>query len=238
MGMPVALITGASKGLGRTIATSLSEKGFNIAASYLSSDEQIGSLVCSFQSDFIILKGDIGDSKHVGKMSDMIKEKYGRLDIIVNNAGITKDNLLIKQTEKEWDVIINTNLKGCFNIIKMMSPLMIKSGGGHIINISSFSGVKGKAGQAAYSASKAAIVGLTYTAAHELAEYNIKVNAILPGYMKTDMGLKAGRAMEDAKKQSLLGVLSSPQKVAEFICYLINTEHITGQLFSLDSRIL
>ena len=131
---------------------------------------------------------------------------------------------------------MEVNLKGCFNTVKAFAPLMMKSGGGHMINISSYSGARGKAGQAAYSASKAALIGLTYTLAKELSEYKIKVNAVLPGYMPTEMGSKASEAMKKAKEESITGSLSDPKKVAEFIAYLITTENITGQVFCLDSR--
>lgn len=180
----------------------------------------------------------MGDAKQVEEMADAVYRKWGRVDVLINNAGITKDSLLIKLKEAEWDEILRVNLKGCFNTIKMFSHAMINSGRGHIINISSYSGIKGREGQAAYSASKAALLGLTYTAARELAGYNIRVNALLPGYMQTEMGVAAKEAMERAKKESVTGSLSNPAEVAEFVSYLIKTENITGQVFSLDSRII
>jgi 3-oxoacyl-[acyl-carrier protein] reductase len=158
--------------------------------------------------------------------------------VVINNAGITKDALLLRQSEEDWDSIIRTNLKGCFNIIKTMAPIMVKSGGGHIVNISSRSGVRGKAGQAAYSASKAALLGLTFTSAAELAADNIRVNAVLPGYMMTDMGVKAGKAAAEAKGESVLKKLSGAAEIAGLIVSLLKTENVTGQVFSLDSRIL
>jgi len=235
---PVALVTGASRGLGRIIALRLSENGYRVIVNYHSSDDKAYSVVREIGGDSHAIKADVGDMDQVKGMTAEIEERFGRLDAVINNAGITRDNLLLRQTEREWDEIISTNLRGCFNIIKTTSPFMIKSGGGHIINISSYSGVKGKPGQAAYSASKAAILGLTYTAAAELAEYNIKVNVILPGYMMTEMGTKASKAMERAKKDSLKGNLSDPEDTAKFAVYLLNTENITGQVFSLDSRTL
>jgi 3-oxoacyl-[acyl-carrier protein] reductase len=171
-------------------------------------------------------------------MADLIEKEAGRLDVVISNAGITKDALLLRQSEEEWDSIIRTNLKGCFNIIKTMAPLMVKSGGGHIVNISSRSGLKGKAGQVAYSASKAALLGLTYTSAAELAVYNIRVNAVLPGFMTTDMGMKAVRAMTEARGKSMIHRLSDPAEVAAMVVAIVNTGNITGQVFSLDSRIL
>jgi len=235
--MPVALITGASRGLGRQTAITLSANGYSVAVNYASSDEEAEDLIKTIGNNSIALKADVGDSKQVRAMADKIKKEFGRLDVIINNAGITKDNLLLKQTEQEWDSVIRINLRGCFNVIKTLSPLIIQSGGGHILNISSYSGIKGKAGQAAYSASKAAILGLTASAAHELSEYNIRVNAVLPGYMMTEMGAMALKAAENARGESILNKLSQPQEVAEFILYVVKTQNISGQVFSLDSRI-
>jgi len=236
--MPVALITGASRGLGKQTALTLSADGYSVVANYLSSDKEADNLIKAIGNNSVALKADVGDIKQVRAMADKIKNEFGRLDVIINNAGITKDNLLLKQTELEWDSIMTTNLKGCFNVIRALSPLMIQSGGGHIINISSYAGIKGKAGQAAYSASKAAIAGLTVSAAQELSEYNIQVNAIMPGYMMTEMGIKARKAAEKAQEESILKKLSQPKEAADFILYLVKTENISGQVFGLDSRIM
>lgn len=170
-------------------------------------------------------------------MVHQIQDRFGRLDIIINNAGITRDNLLLRQTEDEWNEIIRTNVTGCFHVIREAAPLMISSGGGHIINISSYSGVKGKVGQAAYSASKAALIGLTVSAARELAEYNIRVNAVIPGYMMTEMGSRSEKAMKQAKEESLLNALADPAHIAGSIAALAVMDYITGQVISLDSRI-
>ncbi|PKL47949.1 MAG: beta-ketoacyl-ACP reductase [Nitrospira bacterium HGW-Nitrospira-1] len=239
--MPVALITGASRGLGKQTALALSAHGYSVAVNYVSSHKEAANLVKTLLKTMgnssIAFKADVGDITQVRAMAEEIQKTFGKLDVIINNAGITKDNLLLKQTEDEWDSIIRTNLKGCFNIISALSPLMIQSGGGNIINISSYSGMKGKAGQSAYSASKAAILGLTVSAAQELSRYNIRVNAILPGYMMTEMGLKAQKAAEKAKDESILKKLSEPKDAADFIVYLATTKNISGQVFSLDSRI-
>ena len=182
------------------------------------------------------MRADVGDIHQVEDMALQIENRFGRLDAVINNAGITKDNLLMRQSENDWDGIMKTNLKGCFNVIRTMAPLMKKSGGGHILNISSYSGLKGKAGQPAYSASKAALVGLTHTAAKELAPYDIRVNVLLPGYMMTEMGATALKAMEKAREDSISKKLSDPLEVAEFVACLLGTKNITGQVFSLDSR--
>lgn len=236
--MPVALVTGASRGLGKEIAIALLKKRYAVFVNYLSDGKDRSELLRSTGGNASAVMADVGDPVQVRGMADLIEKEAGRLDVVINNAGITKDALLLRQSEEEWDSIIRTNLKGCFNIIKTMAPLMVKSGGGHIINISSRSGLRGKAGQAAYSASKAALLGLTYTSAAELAAYNIRVNAVLPGFMMTDMGVKAVRAMTEAKGKSMINKLTDPAEVAAMVVAIVNTENITGQVFSLDSRIL
>ena len=236
--LKVAVITGASRGLGREVALTLGKSGYNVAVNYLASEKEAMKVADEIASDTLLIKADVGDIKHVEKMAEAVYEKWGRVDVLVNNAGITKDSLMIKLKEEEWDEVLRVNLKGCCNTIRAFSHFMIKSGGGHIINISSYSGLKGREGQAAYSASKAAVLGLTYTAAKELAEYNIRVNALLPGYMQTEMGKASEAAMTTVRNESIAGKLSSPKDVAGFIAYLLTTGSITGQVFSLDSRII
>ncbi len=234
--MPVAVVTGASRGLGKEIVLAFGQNNYNIAVNYHSSESEAKNVVDKIQNAFLI-KADVGNMSQVKEMADAVYKKWGRVDVLVNNAGIISDDLMIKLEEQKWDEVMKTNLKGCFNTIKCFSEIMEKTGG-HIINISSYSALKGKEGQAAYSASKAAIIGLTYSAAKELAEYNIKVNAIVPGYMKTEMGMLFAEAMEKAKSASILGRLSSVKDVAEFIVNLTKTSNITGQIFCLESRIV
>ncbi len=236
--MPVALVTGASRGLGKEIALALRKNGYAVFVNHISAAGSDSELSLSSGGNAMDIRADVGDPVQVREMAELIEKEAGRLDVVINNAGITKDALLIRQSEEEWDSVMRTNLKGCFNIIKTMAPLMVKSGGGHIINISSRSGIKGKAGQAAYSASKSALLGLTYTSAAELAAYNIRVNAVMPGFMGTDMGMTAFRAMNVAKGLSLINRLSNPAEVAAMVLAILNTKNITGQVFSFDSRIL
>lgn len=236
--MKVALITGGASGLGRHICRTFLAQGYHIAVNYLNSADKAEEITAKAGDHAISIKADVGDSLQVRKMIEQIEQTFGRLDLLINNAGIAKDNLLIKQTERDWDAVIRTNLTGCFNVIGAAAPLMIKSGGGHILNISSYSGVKGKTGQAAYSASKAGLVGLTITAANELAEHNIRVNAVVPGYMLTGMGTTAITAANRAKDESILKTLSKPSEVAHCIVSIAGMSYITGQILSLDSRIL
>jgi 3-oxoacyl-[acyl-carrier protein] reductase len=231
-----AVITGGARGLGREITCVLHNSGYRVAINYLHSDGPAHELGEQFGNRALLFKADVGKYSEVSEMAECIKQHWGAVDVLVNNAGITMDALCIRQTEAEWDSIMQNNLKGAFNTTKAFAPLM--NGGGHIVNISSYAGIKGKSGQSAYSGSKAAILGLTRTAAIELAEYNIRVNTVLPGYMPTAMGMLAGKALAQARGESLLHALCDPAEVARFISFLIETETITGQTFCLDSRII
>ncbi len=235
--MNIALITGSSGRLGTKISLTFLKKGCHVIAVYNRADENFIESFERYKDIITPLKVNISKQSEVNSMIKIIKDRFGRLDYVINSAGISKDSLLIKTQEIEWDEVISVNLSGCFYIIKETIPLLINSNGGHIVNISSLSGLKGREGQAAYSASKSALIGLTYSAAKELAGFNIKVNALLPGYMETDMGMKNLNAFKRAKDTSLLNCLSSPSEVASFIYWLVNTKRITGQVFTLDSRI-
>jgi 3-oxoacyl-[acyl-carrier protein] reductase len=229
-----ALVTGAAGLLGKEITITLLKNSFNVVINYYKS-EYTAALTDYKENRYLLIKADVSKSDDVKEMSKEVYKRFGRIDIIINNAAITRDELLIKYKESDWEDVINVNLKGAFNCIKTFVPLM--KDGGHIINISSYSGLKGKAGQAAYSASKAALIGLTRTAAKEFAHKNIRVNAVVPGYMASNMGMLAQKAMQEAIEKSLLKTLCDPIEVAKFILYLIETKTITGQIFCLDNRI-
>jgi 3-oxoacyl-[acyl-carrier protein] reductase len=235
--MRVAVVTGASKGLGREVAVSLGREGHHVVVNYHHSPKEAAAVVSGIGVQSMAVKADVGSFPEVQEMAGKVFEKWGRIDVLINNAGITRDGLMIKHGEDDWDEVLRVNLRGCFNTAKSFAPLMIQSGGGHIINISSHSGLRGKAGQAAYSASKASVIGFTYSLAKELGEHNIKVNCILPGYMPTEMGTHAQEAMKQAREESIFGRLSDPGEVAGFIAYLVTTETVTGQVFCLDSRV-
>jgi 3-oxoacyl-[acyl-carrier protein] reductase len=196
----------------------------------------VDAFVAELGDNAISMKANVGDFGEVERMAHRTFDLWGRIDIVVNNAGIIRDSLLVKQSEEDWDGVMAVNVKGAFNVMKACVPLM--KNGGHVVNISSYSGLKGKKGQAAYSASKAALLGLTKTAACEFAADTIRVNAVLPGYMPTGMGTVASDALEQAKAESLLHCLSDPREVAQFIAYLVTTKTITGQTFVFDSRIV
>lgn len=234
----VCLITGSSRGLGKAIALALGRRGHRVVIHYKDKKSE-AEAVSSQIKESIVLQADVRYPNEVKELIDAVIKKWGRIDVLVNNAGITKEALLIKTSGQDFDDVINTNLKGPFNFIRAAGRHMMKQKSGHIINISSYAGVKGKEGLAAYSAAKAGLTGLTKNAARELSRYNIMVNAVLPGYMLTDMGIESGdKAKASALQESLVKEYSNSENVAEFICYLSGTTGITGQVFNLDSRIL
>src|SRR5208283_784779 len=230
----VAVITGGARGLGREFVLLFHQNHYKVGLNYNKSDSLISQLIQTMGNDAVMpLKADVSKAEEVRKIARDVFERWQRIDVLINNAGITIDSLLVKQREDDWDAVMKTNLKGVFNTITAFVPLMKE--GGHIVNISSYSGLKGKAGQGAYSASKAALLGLTKSAAKEFAEKKIRVNAIVPGYLSTGMGLNAGEAMKAAKAESLLNSLSDPREVARFVLHLTETANITAQVFCLES---
>ena len=235
--MRVAVVTGASRGLGKHIAIRLGKAGYHVAVNYCHSQRDADEVLLAMGPQSMGLRADVGMFREVEGMARRVMEEWGRVDVLVNNAGIVRDGLLIKYKEQDWDEVLRVNVRGCFNTVKCLAPLMIQSGGGHIVNISSRSGLRGRAGQPAYSASKASVIGLTRSLAGELAGSNIKVNCILPGYMATETGVRAKEALRVARRQSVLGSLSDPEEVAGFIACLVTTGGVTGQVFCLDSRI-
>ncbi len=234
----ICLITGSSRGLGKELALYFGRKDCRVAVHCKESRTEAED-VASRIEESIVLQADVRIYKDMKAVVDKVIERWGRVDLLVNNAGITKESLLIKTSEQDFDDVIDTNLKGPFNLIRAVGKQMMKQKSGHIINISSYAGVKGKEGLSAYSASKAGLIGLTKTAARELSRYNIMVNAVLPGFMLTDMGAdSSSAAKEKALKESLVKDYSDPQKVAEFIGNLSEARGITGQVFNLESRII
>jgi len=234
----VCLITGSSRGLGRDIAIVFDKKGHQVVIHFKDKIND-AEAVASEINESMVLKADVRDFNEVKNLVEGIIKKWGRIDVLVNNAGITKEALLLRTSEKDFDEVIATNLKGAFNFIRAAAPYMMRQKNGHIINVSSYVGLKGNPGLSAYSASKGGLIGLTLSAANELSGYNIMVNVVLPGYMLTEMGVKSSdKAKGIALKESLIKDFSKPEKVADFICYLAETSGITGQIFNLDSRII
>jgi 3-oxoacyl-[acyl-carrier protein] reductase len=234
----VCIVTGSSRGLGKSIALAFGKRKYHVAVHY-KEDREGAEKTAEQIDDSIVLKGDVRNNDDVKALVKHVIDKWGRVDVLVNNAGITKEALLIKTSEEIFSDVMNTNLKAPFNLTKAVTRHMIKQRKGHVINISSYAGIKGKQGLSAYAASKAALTGMTRSAALELGRYDIMVNSVLPGYMKTDMGLRSNiKAREQAVNDSMIKSFSDPENTAEFICYLINTSGITGQVFNLDSRII
>src|SRR4030066_1745577 len=200
----VCLVTGSSRGLGKAIALAFGKRGDRVIVHYKDKRAEAEKAASCLQ-DAIVLKADSRDYTEVKKVADDAVKSLGSIDVLVNNAGIVKEALLLKTSEDDFDEAVSVNLKGSFNFIRAVARHMIRQKKGHIINIGSIAGMKGRAGLSAYSASKAGLVGLTLSSAKELGRYNIMVNMVLPGYMLTDMGMASHeKAKESALKDSLL----------------------------------
>lgn len=234
----IAVITGASRGIGAAIAKKMAENGATVIINYQGSVQAAQALeaeIIEKGGKAVTYKCDVSDFDKCEKFIGDIVKEYGRIDILVNNAGITRDGLLMGMKEEDFDSVINVNLKGTFNTIRFASRTMVKQRKGKIINISSVSGVTGNAGQANYSASKAGIIGLTKSAARELASRNINVNAIAPGFVDTDMTITlSDKVKEGAKGQIPLGRFGKPEEVAELALFLSSekSDYITGQVIN------
>ena len=236
----IALVTGASRGIGRQIALTLGAKGAAVIVNYNGSAAKAEDVVNEIKAaggKAEAVQCNVAEFESCGSMLAEVVEKYGRLDILVNNAGITRDNLLMKMSEEDFDAVISTNLKGVFHCIKHISRQMLKQRAGRIINISSASGVLGNAGQANYCAAKAGVIGLTKSAARELASRGITVNAVAPGFIVTDMT----DVLSDSVKASIIEQipmkkLGETADIAEAVAFLASDEakYITGQVLSID----
>jgi 3-oxoacyl-[acyl-carrier protein] reductase len=190
-------------------------------------------------SESMCYKADIKNSVEVDALTRETIDRWGTIDVLINNAAMTKDRIMLRMTEEDWDDVVDTNLSGPFQCIRAVSQYMIKQRSGHIINISSIVGLKGREGQANYSSAKAGLIGLTKASAKELGSFNIKVNAVLPGYLATDMGSNISNAVHDRiLKENALGKASDSREVADFIYHLSLMNNVSGQVFNLDSRIV
>ncbi|HSW62447.1 MAG TPA: SDR family oxidoreductase [Dissulfurispiraceae bacterium] len=232
----VVLITGATGGLGSSLVRAFAGAGHRVAVQYRTAEGLARTLCAEFPDRTLSVRADVTDFSSVQAAVAEVLAVWGRLDVLVNNAGIIRDGVLMRQQEADWDEVMAVNLTGIFYAVRAVVPAM--TGGGHIIMLSSYSGLKGKEGQAAYSASKAALLGLTKTAAIELGPAGIFVNAVLPGYLPVGMGSRAEAAMKKAQQESLLGCLSDPDEAARFVVHLTTMRSVTGQVFCLDSRIV
>ncbi len=240
MTQKVALVTGASRGIGRAIALELAQRGYDVAINYAGSEDKAKEVAASVEQlgrKAIVVKADVTNESDVKSMVKSVITELGSIDVLVNNAGITRDNLLIRMKEDEFDQVINTNLKGVFLCMKAASRPMMKQRSGKIINISSVVGISGNPGQMNYVAAKSGVIGMTKTAAKELASRNILVNAVAPGFIDTDMT----EQLDDSIRAELLKMiplerLGKAKDVAKVVAFLASDDanYITGQTIQVD----
>ncbi|API79232.1 3-oxoacyl-[acyl-carrier-protein] reductase [Staphylococcus argenteus] len=235
-----ALVTGASRGIGRSIALQLAEEGYNVAVNYAGSKEKAEAVVEEIKAkgvDSFAIQANVADADEVKAMIKEVVSQFGSLDVLVNNAGITRDNLLMRMKEQEWDDVIDTNLKGVFNCIQKATPQMLRQRSGAIINLSSVVGAVGNPGQANYVATKAGVIGLTKSAARELASRGITVNAVAPGFIVSDMT----DALSDELKEQMLTQIplarfGQDTDIANTVAFLASdkAKYITGQTIHVN----
>ena len=236
----IALVTGASRGIGRQIALKLAGQGAFVIVNYNGSAAKAEETVKEIEvagGKAEAVQCNVSDFEACGQMLTDVVAKHGRLDILVNNAGITRDNLLMKMSEEDFDAVISTNLKGVFNCVKHISRQMLKQRAGRIINISSVSGVLGNAGQANYCAAKAGVIGLTKSAARELASRGITVNAVAPGFITTEMtDVLSDSVKAAATEQIPMKHFGSTEDIAAAVAFVASDEagYMTGQVLSVD----
>ena len=240
----VALITGSSRGIGKQIAIRLAKEGYNIAINYVNKNEEVDKTIEEIKSqgvEVLEAAGDVSNFEESKKIVELVIEKFGQIDVLVNNAGITKDTLIMRMQPEDFTKVINVNLVGTFNITKNVVPYMMKKREGRIINISSVVGISGNAGQCNYAASKAGIIGFTKSLAKELASRNILVNAVAPGFIETNMTdvLKEDVKL-NIKKQIPLNRIGTAEDVANVVYFLTAKEssYITGQIIQVDGGML
>ncbi len=236
----VVLVTGASRGIGKACALKLAEEGAAVAINYSSNEnsaQEVKEYIVNNGGKACIFKADVSLLNDVNKMFDCIEDQLGPVDILVNNAGITKDSLLIRMKEDQWDDVIATNLKGVFNCCKTAVKKMVKIKHGKIINITSIVGINGNPGQTNYSASKAGIIGFSKSLAKEVANRNILINCVAPGFINTEMTkVLKEKVKEDILNSIPLGRLGCPEDVANTVCFLASnySSYITGQVINID----
>lgn len=241
----VALVTGGSRGIGKAIAKKFASNGYNLVINYVSENTDIESitkeLTKNSKIDVLFVKADVTDFTSCENMIKSAIEKFGKIDVVVNNAGITKDSLLMRMKEEDFDKVINVNLKGTFNVTKNVTPYMMKQRSGKIVNISSVVGVGGNAGQSNYAASKAGIIGFTKSIAKELASRNILANCVAPGFIKTDMtDVLSDCVKEQINSQIPLNKMGEATEVANAVYFLASEEntYITGQVLNVDGGMI
>ena len=236
----VVFVTGGSRGIGKEVALKFAENGYNVVINYVSDKTDVKELEKEFKEknvQSLILKADVTNAKEIENVVEQAIEKFGKIDVLVNNAGITKDNLLMRMSEEEFDKVIEVNLKGTFIVTKIVTKYMMKKRSGSIINLSSVVGVAGNAGQCNYSASKAGVIGFTKSLAKELASRNIRANAVAPGFIETDMtAVLSDTVKENIHNQIPMKRMGSAREVANVIYFLGSDEssYVSGQVINID----
>lgn len=236
----VALVTGGSRGIGRAVALKLAENGADVAINYAGNTaaaEEVKAAIEKLGRRAMLVQGSVADTDGVQALVNQVVKELGRLDILINNAGITRDGLLMRMKEADWDAVLETNLKGVFNCSKAVMRTMMKQKSGRIVNMASVVGEMGNAGQANYAAAKAGVIGFTKSLAKEVASRGITVNAVAPGFIATDMT----KVLTDDQKAEMaksipLGRAGQPEDVANAVLFLVSDEaaYITGQVLNVD----
>ena len=240
----VALITGASRGIGKQVAITLAKEGYDIIINYRSENDDLVNLKNEIEKNnvkYLAIKGDVSSFEDCEKIVKEAIKEFGKIDVLVNNAGITNDMLLLRMKEEDFRKVIDVNLVGTFNMTKNVVQYMMKAKSGRIINLASVVGISGNAGQANYAASKAGIIGFTKSLAKELASRNILVNAVAPGFIETDMT----NVLKDEVKEQIANTIplkrqGTPEEVANVIKFLASDDssYITGQVINIDGGML
>lgn len=230
------LITGSSRGIGRAIAVAFAKEGANVVLNARGAiAPELIAEVESYGVKTLVVLGDVSDFNWAKETVKTIKQTFGTLDVVINNAGITRDQLLLRMSEEDFDVVQDINLKGAFNLLRHAAPLMLKQRSGSIINVSSVVGQAGNIGQVNYSASKAGLIGMTKSAARELASRGVTVNAIAPGYIESDMTDVLSEDVKNAMIETIpLGRIGQAEEIAQAAIYLAQAKYVTGQVLAVN----
>lgn len=236
----IALVTGASRGIGRAVALELAACGAAVAANYAGSQQAAEDLVAAIEANggtAFACQADVSDPSSCANLVDRVIERYGRLDVLVNNAGITRDGLLVRMSDEDWDAVIGTNLTGVFSMTRAAAKHMMKARTGSIVNVTSVVGIMGNAGQANYSAAKAGVIGLTKSVARELAGRGVRCNAVAPGFIETDMTAQ----LNESVREQILGGIAMKRfghagDVAKAVTFFASDDaaYVTGQILAID----